>query len=223
MKFFLDTADIEEITKAAQAGLIDGITTNPTLLSKAAGSTGDPREILKQICSTVSGPISAEVVALKTDEMLSEGRELAKIADNIVVKVPLTEDGLRACRKFRAEGINVNVTLCFSPTQALLAAKAGASYISPFVGRLDDISTDGMELIKQIVIIYDNYDFQTEVLVASVRHPQHVVEAALMGAHVATMPTKILYQMFQHPLTDKGIAGFLADWEKLPQKSRKLT
>lgn len=223
MKFFLDTADVEEITKAAEAGLIDGITTNPTLLSKAAGSTGDPREILAQICRTVKGPISAEVVALTTDEMLSEGRELAKIADNIVVKVPLTEDGLRACRKFRAEGINVNVTLCFSPTQALLAAKAGASYISPFVGRIDDVSGDGMELIKQIVIIYDNYDYQTEVLVASVRHPQHVVEAALMGAHVATMPAKVLYQMFQHPLTDKGIAGFLADWEKLPQKSRKLT
>jgi transaldolase len=223
MRFFLDTAEVEEITKASQAGLIDGITTNPTLLSKAAGSGGDPREILKQICNAVPGPISAEVVALKTDDMLKEGRELAKIADNIVVKVPLTEDGLHACRKFRAEGIKVNVTLCFSPTQALLAAKAGASFISPFVGRLDDISHDGMELVKQIVIIYDNYDFQTEVLVASVRHPQHVVEAALMGAHVATMPTKILYQMFQHPLTDKGIAGFLADWQKLPEKSRKLT
>ncbi len=223
MKFFLDTAEVEEITKAAQAGLIDGITTNPTLLSKAAGATGDPRDILKQIASAVAGPISAEVVALKTDDMLREGRELAKIADNIVVKVPLTEDGLHACRKFRTEGIRVNVTLCFSPTQALLAAKAGASYISPFVGRLDDISHDGMELVKQIVIIYDNYDFATEVLVASVRHPQHIVEAALMGAHVATMPAKILYQMFQHPLTDKGMAAFLADWEKLPQKSRNLT
>jgi transaldolase len=222
MKIFLDTADLAEIRRAADAGLIDGITTNPSLLSKAAGQSGDPREILAEIARTVPGPISAEVVAMDAQEMVRSGRELAKIAENIVIKVPLTEDGLVACRKFRAEGIGVNVTLCFSPTQALLAAKAGASFISPFVGRLDDVATEGMELIEQIVQIYQNYDFETQVLVASVRHPQHVTQAALMGADVATIPPKVLWQLLKHPLTDKGIEGFLADWAKLPQEKRGL-
>jgi transaldolase len=222
MKFFLDTADLSEIRRAADAGLIDGITTNPSLLAKAAGEAHEPRDILVDICRAVSGPVSAEVVALNAAEMLTEGRKLAKLADNIVVKVPLTEDGLHACRQFRSEGIHVNVTLCFSPTQALVAAKAGATFISPFVGRLDDVSKDGMQLIHQIVTIYENYDFETEVLVASVRHPIHIVEAALMGAHVATMPAKVLHQLLHHPLTDKGIQGFLADWEKLPAGKRKI-
>lgn len=222
MKFFLDTADVSEISRAVDAGLIDGITTNPSLLSKAAGEAGDPRAILKQICQLVKGDISAEVVATSSDEMLREGRELAKIADNIVVKVPLIEEGLVACRRFRAEGIKVNVTLCFSPTQALVAAKAGASYISPFVGRLDDVASDGMNLIHQILTIYHNYDYDTEVLVASVRHPQHVVAAAMMGAHVCTMPAKVLNQLLLHPLTDKGIDLFLSDWAKLPSAKRKI-
>jgi transaldolase len=222
MKIFLDTADLTEIRRAAEAGLIDGITTNPSLLMQAAGKEGTPREILAEICRVVDGPISAEVVATDADQMLREGRELAKIADNIVVKVPLIESGLRACRHFHAEGIPVNVTLCFSPTQALLAAKAGASFISPFVGRLDDISGSGMELIEQIVQIYDNYEFETEVLVASVRHPQHVVEAALLGADVVTLPSKVLYQLLQHPLTDKGLDAFLADWAKLPEDKRTI-
>ncbi|HEY0306456.1 MAG TPA: fructose-6-phosphate aldolase [Longimicrobiales bacterium] len=222
MKFFLDTADLKEIRDGVDAGLVDGITTNPSLLVKAAGSEHDPQEILAEICRVVDGPISAEVVATTTEDMLREGRKLAKIADNIVVKVPLIEEGLHACRHFRSEGIRVNVTLCFSPTQALVAAKAGASYISPFVGRLDDVSTNGMQLIHQIVTIYENYDFDTEVLVASVRHPMHVVEAALMGAHVATMPAKVLHQLIQHPLTDKGLDLFLADWAKLPQAKRSI-
>ncbi|HEX6066435.1 MAG TPA: fructose-6-phosphate aldolase [Longimicrobiales bacterium] len=222
MKFFLDTADLTEIRTAVDAGMIDGITTNPSLLVKAAGSTGDPQDILAEICRVVDGPISAEVVATTQEDMLREGRKLAKIADNIVVKVPLIEAGLHACRHFRAEGINVNVTLCFSPTQAMLAAKAGATFISPFVGRLDDVSINGMELIHQIVTIYENYDFETEVLVASVRHPLHVVEAAMMGAHVATMPAKVLHQLIQHPLTDKGLQGFLADWAKLPDAKRAI-
>ncbi len=222
MKIFLDSADLDEIRRAMSAGLIDGITTNPSLLSKAAGSDADPREILKEICQLVPGPISAEVVGTDTDTIVTEGRKLSKIADNIVVKVPLTEDGLRACRQFRDEGIRVNVTLCFSPTQALLAAKAGATYISPFVGRIDDISGDGMELIQQIVTIYENYAFDTEVLVASVRHPRHMVEAALIGADVATVPYKVITQLLKHPLTDKGLAGFLADWEKLPEDRRKI-
>ena len=222
MKFFLDTADLAEIRGAVDAGLIDGITTNPTLLAKVAGSSGDPRDILGDICRAVAGPVSAEVVATETEAMLREGRELAKIADNIVVKVPLTEAGLHACRRFRAEGIRVNVTLCFSPVQGLLAAKAGASYISPFVGRLDDISSDGMELVEQLVLIYRNYDYATEVLVASVRHPQHVVQAALLGADVCTVPAKVLHQLIHHPLTDKGLASFLADWKKLPESMRTL-
>jgi transaldolase len=222
VKIFLDTADLTEIHRAAAAGLIDGITTNPSLLAKAAGSEGDPRAILEEICAAVPGPISAEVVATDAETMVREGKKLAKIADNIVVKAPLTEAGLVACRRFRAEGIMVNVTLCFSPTQALLAAKADATYISPFVGRLDDISMDGMELIRQIRAIYDNYDFETQILSASIRHPQHVVESALAGADVGTMPAKVLWQLLEHPLTDKGLAGFLADWEKLPADRRVI-
>ncbi|NJD10858.1 MAG: fructose-6-phosphate aldolase [Gemmatimonadetes bacterium] len=213
MKLFLDSADLREIRRAVAAGLIDGITTNPSLLSKVAGPD-NAREVLAEICRTVAGPISAEVIATEQESMIAEGRELAKIADNIVVKVPLTEAGLHACRRLRSEGIGVNVTLCFSATQALLAAKAGATFVSPFVGRLDDISQDGMQLIEQIVQIYDNYDFATEVLVASVRHPVHVLQAALIGAHAATIPAKTLHQLMHHPLTDRGIEGFLADWSK---------
>ncbi len=222
MKFFLDSADLSEVRRALDAGLIDGMTTNPSLLSKAAGAAGDPREILAEICRLVPGPISAEVVATRKEDMLREGRELARLADNIVVKVPLTEEGLRACRTFRSEGIKVNVTLCFSPAQALLAAKAGASYISPFVGRMDDVGSAGMDLIQRIITIYENYSFDTEVLVASVRHPMHVVEAALMGAQVATMPLKVMLQLLQHPLTDKGLEGFLADWAKLPKDRQAI-
>lgn len=222
MKIFLDTADLSEIRRAVDAGLIDGITTNPSLLSKAAGAGGSPAEILKEICDAVDGPISAEVVALDADTMVREGKKLAKIADNIVVKAPLTEDGLVACRRFRAEGIPVNVTLCFSPTQALLAAKADATYISPFVGRLDDISHDGMDLIRQIRVIYDNYGFDTQILAASIRHPSHVVESAMAGADVGTMPSKVLWQLMKHPLTDSGLASFLADWEKLPEDRRVI-
>lgn len=213
MKLFLDSADIKEIRQAKDAGLIDGITTNPSLLAKVAGPD-NAREVLAEICRTVPGPISAEVIATELEPMVAEGRELAKIADNIVVKVPLTEAGLHACRRFRSEGIGVNVTLCFSPVQALLAAKAGATFISPFVGRLDDIAQDGMQLIEQIMQIYNNYDFETEVLVASVRHPVHVLQAALIGAHAATIPAKTLHQLMGHPLTDRGLEGFLADWSK---------
>lgn len=220
MKIFLDSADLAEIERAASAGLIDGITTNPSLLSKAAGEKGDPRAILEEICATVAGPISAEVVATDAGTMVREGKKLAKIADNIVVKCPLTEDGLVACRQLRSEGIEVNVTLCFSPSQALLAAKADATYISPFIGRVDDVSGDGMELIRQIRVIYDNYGFDTELLAASIRHPQHVVESALMGADVATLPPAVLWKLFDHPLTDRGLEGFLADWEKLPEDRR---
>jgi transaldolase len=221
MKFFLDSADLDEIRRAMAAGLIDGITTNPSLVAKVAGER-DPRELLREIAKLVPGPISAEVVATTRDEMLREGRALAQIADNIVVKVPLTEAGLQACRQFRSEGIGVNVTLCFSAAQALLAAKAGASFISPFVGRLDDIAQDGMQLIEQIIEIYRNYDFATQVLVASVRHPVHVVQAALLGADVATVPAKVLHQLMDHPLTDRGLAAFLADWSKLPEAARKI-
>ena len=213
MKLFLDSADLKEIRRAVDAGLIDGITTNPSLLAKVAGPD-NAREVLAEICRTVNGPVSAEVVATETEPMVAEGRELAKIAANIVVKVPLTEAGLHACRRLRSEGIGVNVTLCFSGTQALLAAKAGATFVSPFVGRLDDISQDGMQLIEQIVQIFQNYDFETEVLVASVRHPVHVLQAALIGAHAATIPAKTLHQLMKHPLTDRGIEGFLADWRK---------
>ena len=214
MKIFLDTADVDQIRRAADANLIDGITTNPSLMMQAAGQR-DPSEIFLEICETVNGPVSAEVVAIEKDKMLAEGRRLAKIHDNIVVKVPLTEDGLRACRSLRSEGIRVNVTLCFSVTQAHLAAKAGASFVSPFVGRVDDISGDGMDLIGQIRQVYDNYPFETEILVASIRHPQHVVQSLLLGADCATMPPKVLYQLLKHPLTESGLSAFLTDWKKL--------
>jgi transaldolase len=215
MKFFVDTADISEIRDLAETGLIDGVTTNPSLVLKANRPYSD---ILKEICEVVPGPVSAEVAATDLAGMLKEGRTLAKIADNIVIKVPLTWDGLKACRAFRAEGTMVNVTLCFSANQALLAAKAGASFISPFVGRLDDINMDGMELIQDIRTIYDNYPaLETEILVASVRSPNHVKEAALIGADVATCPAAVIKSLVNHPLTDKGLAQFVADWKKTGQ------
>jgi transaldolase len=212
MKFFIDTANLDEIKEANELGLIDGVTTNPSLVAREGDV--DFKEHLKKICDMVKGDISAEVTALDTEGMLNEGRELAKVADNVVVKVPLTLDGLKACRTFRAEGTKVNVTLCFSEAQALLAAKAGASYISPFIGRLDDVATDGMQLIRNIVQIYDNYGFATEVLAASIRHPMHIVDCALAGADVATIPFKVIQQLVKHPLTDKGLEGFLSDWKK---------
>ncbi len=215
MKFFLDTANVKEIQEAASLGLLDGVTTNPSLVAKEGRSF---KEMLVEICSLVDGPISAEVVSLEADAMVKEGKALAKIHKNIVVKVPLIAEGLKATKRMAAEGIKVNVTLCFSPTQALLAAKAGAWCVSPFIGRLDDISSNGMELIRQILTIYRNYDFKTQVLVASVRHPQHVVEAALAGGHICTMPFSIFQQMVKHPLTDSGLKKFLADWEAQAKK-----
>jgi len=215
MKFFVDTADLQEIRDLAASGLLDGVTTNPTLVAKTGQ---DFFEVVKEICSIVDGPVSAEVTATDHETMVKEGRKLAQLAKNITVKVPLTPDGLRACRELRNDGTMVNVTLCFSAAQAILAAKAGASFVSPFVGRLDDIGEDGMGLIDDICRIYEQYDdFTTEVLVASIRHPMHVVEAAKMGAHVVTVPPKVLRQLFQHPLTDKGLAAFLADWQKTGQ------
>jgi len=215
MKFFLDTANVKEIQEAASLGLLDGVTTNPSLVAKEGRSF---KEMLIEICNIVDGPISAEVVSLEADAMVKEGKELAKIHKNIVVKVPLIAEGLKATKRMAAEGIKVNVTLCFSPTQALLAAKAGAWCVSPFIGRLDDISSNGMELIRQILTIYRNYDYKTQVLVASVRHPQHVVEAALAGGHICTMPFSIFQQMVKHPLTDSGLKRFLADWEAQAKK-----
>jgi len=215
MKFFLDTANVKEIQEAASLGLLDGVTTNPSLVAKEGRSF---KEMLIEICKIVDGPISAEVVSLEANAMVKEGKELAKIHKNIVVKVPLIAEGLKATKRMAAEGIKVNVTLCFSPTQALLAAKAGAWCVSPFIGRLDDISSNGMELIRQILTIYRNYDFKTQVLVASVRHPQHVVEAALAGGHICTMPFSIFQQMVKHPLTDSGLKKFLADWETQAKK-----
>ncbi|MEQ1563015.1 MAG: fructose-6-phosphate aldolase [Nitrospira sp.] len=215
MKFFLDTANVKEIQEAASLGLLDGVTTNPSLVAKEGRSF---KEMLIEICSIVDGPISAEVVSLEADAMVKEGKELAKIHKNIVVKVPLIAEGLKATKRLAAEGIKVNVTLCFSPTQALLAAKAGAWCVSPFIGRLDDISSNGMELIRQILTIYRNYDYKTQVLVASVRHPQHVVEAALVGGHICTMPFSIFQMMVKHPLTDIGLKKFLADWEAQAKK-----
>lgn len=211
MKFFIDTANLAEIKEANDLGLLDGVTTNPSLVAKEGK---DFVTLLKEICAVVNGPISAEVVAMDFAGMMKEGKELAKIHDNIVIKLPLIKEGLKAAKAFHAEGIRTNVTLCFTASQALLAAKAGATYISPFVGRLDDISTDGMQLIEQIVTIYNNYGFETEVLVASVRHPIHVVQAALMGAHVCTMPLKVIDQLVKHPLTDIGLEKFMADWKK---------
>ena len=212
MKFFIDTANLNEIREAAELGLIDGVTTNPSLIAKEGDI--DFKEHIGKICSLVPGDVSAEVTALDTEGMLREGRELAKIAPNVVVKCPLTLDGLKATRTFTAEGIKTNVTLCFSSAQALLAAKAGATYISPFIGRLDDIGQNGMDLISDIVTIYDNYGFETEVLAASIRHPMHIVDAALIGDHVATIPFKVIKQLVHHPLTDKGLEAFLADWKK---------
>ena len=213
MKIFLDTADLAEIRRAAEAGLIDGITTNPSLVAQVAGDR-DVSEMYREICEAVDGPVSLEVVALDREEMVSEGRKLAAIHDNAVVKVPLTEAGLKACRDLVALGHRVNVTLCFSVTQALLAAKAGATFVSPFVGRIDDISGEGMQLIHQIRQVYDNYDFGTEILVASIRSPVHVVESMLIGADCCTIPPKVLWQLSKHPLTDRGLDAFLKDWNE---------
>ena len=215
MKFFIDTASLTEIKEANDLGVLDGVTTNPSLVAKE-GKEFIP--LLKEICAIVHGPISAEVLSLDFDGMMKEGRELAKIHENIVVKVPLIKDGLKAVKALKAEGIRTNVTLCFSANQALLAAKAGAFFISPFVGRLDDISQNGMELIGQIVTIYHNYGYDTQVLVASVRHPLHVIDAAMMGADICTMPFKVIDQLIKHPLTDIGIERFLADWKKGKKK-----
>ena len=215
MKFFADTADIAEIRDLAEPGLLDGVTTNPSLVHKAGR---DFIETVREITSVVSGPVSAEVVALDHDEMMREAEVLRRIADNVAIKVPLTPAGLKTCAKLTGDGTMVNVTLCFSAAQALLAAKAGATFISPFVGRHDDVGFNGMELIADIRLIYDNYDFATQILVASVRHPMHVVDAAKLGADVMTAPPKIIHQLFKHPLTDNGIAGFLKDWEATGQK-----
>ena len=211
MKLFVDTGNLKEVEALAQLGILDGVTTNPSLLAKEGG---DYRQILKQICQTVRGPVSAEVVATDTVGMVREGRDLAAIDEHIVVKVPFTKEGVKACKRLSEEGTRVNVTLVFSPTQALIAAKVGATFVSPFVGRLDDIATGGMELVRQIVEIYTQYDFRTEILVASVRHPIHVVEAARMGADICTCPATIIEAMFKHPLTDIGLEKFLKDWEK---------
>jgi len=215
MKFFIDTADINEIKKAYELGLIDGVTTNPTLIAK----TGKPfMEVAKEILKLVDGPVSLEVVSLDAKGMVDEARVLAKLGDNVVIKIPMTTEGLKAVKTLSEEGIKTNVTLVFSPLQALLAAKAGATYVSPFVGRLDDIGHDGMELISQIVDIYSNYGFTTEIIVASIRHPKHVLEAALIGADIATIPFKVISQLVKHPLTDKGIERFLEDWANVPDK-----
>lgn len=214
MEFFVDTADVEEIKELNDTGLLDGVTTNPSLIAK---SGRDFIEVVTEICGIVDGPVSAEVVALDAAGMIEQGEKLAKIADNIAVKLPMTWDGLKACKHFSSKGIMTNVTLCFSASQALLAAKAGATFISPFVGRLDDISMDGLALIEEICTIYANYDFETKVLVASVRHPQHIVDSAKMGADVATVPASVLKQLVKHPLTDKGIEAFMKDWESTGQ------
>jgi len=219
MKFFLDSASLKDISWATQAGLIDGITTNPSLLAKQAGDL-DPRDVLKEICSLVEGPVSAEVVALDTDAMVREGKELAKIADNIVVKIPMVEAGMAAVRRLAAEGIKTNVTLCFSSVQCLIAAKAGATYVSPFIGRLDDVGEEGMVVIREARVICDNYPSATEILAASIRHPRHVVEAALIGADVATLPAEVLKKLLLHPLTDRGLEQFLADWNKRAARAK---
>jgi transaldolase len=212
MKFFIDTANLDEIREANELGMIDGVTTNPSLVAKEGDV--DFKEHIAKICSLVKGDVSAEVTALDTEGMLAQGREFAKIAPNVVVKCPLTLDGLKATRTLTGEGIGVNVTLCFSAAQAILAAKAGAKYISPFIGRLDDVATNGMQLIQDIVQIYGNYDFKTQVLAASIRHPMHIVDCALVGADVATIPFKVIQQLVKHPLTDKGLDAFLSDWKK---------
>jgi transaldolase len=211
MKIFIDTGSLKEIRETQAMGILDGVTTNPSLISKESGNF---RDILKEVCSIVKGPVSAECVKTKFEEMVEEGRDLAKIADNIVVKVPIDWEGLKAIKKLSSEGIRINTTLIFSPNQALLAAKAGAAFVSPFIGRLDDISQDGMELIHQILQIFDNYDIETEVLAASIRHPIHVVQAAMAGAHIATLPFSVIQKLLSHPLTDIGAEKFRQDWEK---------
>jgi transaldolase len=218
MKFFIDTADLDEIKEANDLGVLDGVTTNPSLCAKIG--VKDFEGHIAKICNIVEGDVSAEVVSTDYDEILEEGRKIAAIADNVVVKVPLIKDGIKAIKTFSEEGIKTNCTLCFSPTQALIAAKAGATYISPFLGRLDDISTDGMQLIRDIVQIYDNYGYETEVLAASIRHPMHLLECAKEGADVATMPLSVIKSLLKHPLTDSGLERFLADWDDL-QKSLK--
>ncbi len=215
MKFFIDTANVNEIRKAWDLGVIDGVTTNPSLISKEGR---EAVTLLQEICSIVNGPVSAEAVSISADDMVKEAASLSKIHENIVVKIPMTEDGLKAVKKLSGMGIKTNVTLIFSPTQALLAAKAGATYVSPFVGRLDDISHSGMDLVGEIIDIYGNYMFHTEIIVASIRNPLHVVEAAKMGAHIATIPYSVIIQLIKHPLTDIGIEKFLKDWEKVPKK-----
>jgi transaldolase len=214
MKIYIDSADIKDIKEALSMGLCDGVTTNPTLVAKTGR---DFREVLKDICNAVNGPISAEVISLEAEKIVAEGRELAKIHDNIVVKIPMGTEGIKAVKKFAADRIRTNVTLIFSPLQALLCAKAGASYVSPFVGRLDDVGAVGMQLIGQIRKIFDNYDYPTEILVASVRNPIHVLDSAMVGADIATMPLSVIKSLSSHPLTDKGIQLFLKDWEKVPK------
>lgn len=215
MKFFIDTADTDQIRAAAAIGVLAGVTTNPSLIAKSGRAFKD---VILEICELVDGPVSAEVTAIETDAMLDEAREFASWADNVIIKLPLTPDGLRACKTLTDEGIDTNVTLCFSTNQALLAARAGATYISPFIGRLDDLGQPGMDLIDEIVTAYDNYaDIDTQVLVASIRHPRHVTEAALLGADVATVPPAVIDKMFKHPMTDSGLEKFLADWENVPQ------
>jgi len=216
MKFFIDTANLNEIKEAASIGILDGVTTNPTLISR---EEGQPKDIFKAICEIVDGPVSAEAVSLDWEGMVTEGRELAKIHPNIVVKIPMTKDGLKAVKQLSSEGIRTNVTLIFSSVQALLAARAGASFVSPFVGRLDDIAVTGMDLVGEIKQIFDNYLIETEIIVASIRHTMHVVETAMIGADIATIPFKVIEQIMKHPLTDKGIESFLSDWEKV--KNRK--
>jgi len=215
MKFFIDTANIDEIKEAAKSGMLDGVTTNPSLVSKVGGKFED---ILRSICEIVDGPVSAEVISLDAEGMIREGRELAKIHKNIVVKIPITAEGLKAIKQLESEGIHVNVTLIFSANQALLAAKAGASFVSPFVGRIDDIGSEGMQVVHEIVTIFNNYNIKTEVIVASIRNPMHVAEAAMIGAHIATIPFKVIAQLVKHPLTDIGINKFLADWEKVKNR-----
>jgi len=216
MKFFIDTANVKEIREAASLGVVDGVTTNPSLIAKEGR---DFRQVISEICSIVDGPISAEAVSLEADKMVAEGEDLATIHKNIVVKLPMTRDGLKATKVLAGKGIRVNMTLVFSPTQALLAAKVGAAYVSPFVGRLDDISHYGMDLVRQIMTIYNNYGYGTEVIVASIRNPLHVVDAAMAGAHIATIPFNVIDQLAKHPLTDIGIEKFLADWKRLEKKS----
>lgn len=215
VKFFIDTANVEEIKEGLVLGMVDGVTTNPTLIAKEKRGFD---AVVKDILEIVEGPVSLEVVSLEAKGMFAEGKKLVKLGDQVVIKVPMTTEGLKATKMFADEGIAVNQTLVFSPLQALMAAKAGAAYVSPFVGRLDDIAHDGMELVQQILDIYDNYDYETEVIVASIRHPRHVLDAAMMGADIATIPFKVIAQLAQHPLTDKGIAAFLEDWKKVPKK-----